>query len=225
MEDHTQFAQKPVPQVAPTDNVRGAGYVYLILKRTMDIVVSLVGLVIISPLFVMIAILIKLDSPGPIFIPVRALRRGGRTFNEWKFRTMVYNADDILQNDPNLRAEFSKKFKLVNDPRVTRLGGFLRKTSLNELPQLYNVLVGEMSLVGPRSIAVNESERYGPLFQRMLGVPSGMTGLWQISGRQDTDYERRVELDMYYIEHRSLLFDLKILLMTVPAVLSKRGAY
>lgn len=203
----------------------GPGMVYLILKRAMDVVLSSLALIILSPIFLSIAILIKLDSPGPVLIPVKALRKGGRTFNEWKFRTMVQDADAILNNDPRLRAEFVKKFKLQNDPRVTRLGQILRRMTLNELPQFFNVLKGEMSLVGPRSIAIDETERYGPMYERMLSVPSGMTGLWIVSGRQDTPYETRVELDMYYIEHRSLWLDVKILLMTIPAVLGMTGAY
>ena len=199
--------------------------VYSVVKRLIDIAVSLSGLIVLAPVFLLIALLIKLDSPGPIFISVTAWRHRGKTFPEWKFRTMRNDADSALNNDPDLRAEFLKKFKLRNDPRVTRLGRVLRKTSLNELPQLFNVLVGQMSLVGPRPIAIDERERYGPLWEIMLRAPSGMTGLWQVSGRQDTSYEVRVALDMYYIEHRSLWLDLAILGRTLRAVTTAKGAY
>jgi len=191
----------------------------------MDLGLSCIALVCLSPLFLVVAIIIKLDSPGPPVVRVPALKRPGVTFGMWKLRTMRSDADDYFDLHPEEYLEFKKQFKLISDPRVTRVGRALRKTSINELPQLLNVLVGDMSLVGPRTIAPDEVDRYGPAYHKMLSVPVGMTGLWQVSGRHSTSYETRIQLDMQYIEQCSLLLDLTILLRTVGALVSMRGAY
>jgi Undecaprenyl-phosphate galactose phosphotransferase WbaP len=198
-------------------------------SRILDIALILFAAPYIILTFLVIAILIKLDSPGPVFFRQRRIGRFGRKFHIYKFRTMFQNADQVLQNyldnSPALKAEWLATHKLKQDPRVTRLGAILRKTSLDELPQLWNILIGEMSLIGPRPIVDAEVEKYGKCFDLYIQVRPGLTGLWQVSGRNNTTYERRVELDEYYIRNRSLKLDLQILWKTVFVVLRKDGAY
>ena len=204
---------------------------YFVIKRGIDIVGSLAGLLFLFPVFLTIAILIRLDSRGSILHRRRVLAlqkhradREPETFDAFKFRTMVEGADTVLRTDPNLLAEYQKEYKLVNDPRVTRLGAKLRPLSLDELPQLINVLRGQMSLVGPRMITPPELAMYGPNKARLLSVKPGLTGLWQVSGRTNIPYSERVRLDMFYIENRSVLLDLQILWRTVGCVLARKGA-
>jgi lipopolysaccharide/colanic/teichoic acid biosynthesis glycosyltransferase len=195
------------------------------MKLALDYALALPGLLLIAPLFIFLAILVKLDSPGPIFHRRRVLGQNGRTFDAFKFRTMYVNGDEILTRYPKLRQELNKNYKLKCDPRVTRVGSFLRKFSLDELPQLLNVLARDMSLIGPRIIAPDEISKYGQYGQALVMVMPGLTGLWQVSGRSDTTYDERVALDMQYIADWSLWLDIKILLRTIPAVLKGDGAY
>lgn len=199
------------------------------IKRGIDLFGTVVGGVIISPLMLALFVLIKLDSPGPAFYGHRRLGTGHRHFRCWKFRTMHPDAewllDKWLQNNPHLRFEWNLNQKLRNDPRVTRVGRFLRKTSLDELPQLWNVLRGEMSLIGPRPIVDAEVPRYGEAYELYGRVKPGMSGLWQVSGRSDTSYEERVKLDSYYVRDWSVWLDLVLLARTVRTVLLDRGAY
>ena len=199
------------------------------IKRLFDIAVSGSALLCLLPLFILTAILIKCDSPGPVFFGHKRVGLNGKTIKVWKFRTMVSNAEEVLQslfaNNPDLEAEFKKEFKLKDDPRVTTLGNFLRKSSLDELPQLFNVLLGEMSLVGPRPITAAELEKYKPYSYYVLRVPPGITGMWQASGRSNTSYEERVKMDVYYINNWTLWLDIFLLLKTIPAVLARKGAY
>jgi len=196
-----------------------------VLKAILDYLGALVGIIVLSPLFVVLGVLIKLDSPGPVFYRRRVLKRGGKTFDAFKFRTMVVDADETLVNDPEFLARFQEGFKLENDPRVTKVGRFLRKTSLDELPQLVNVLRGQMSLVGPRMISPEEAERYGKWQINLLTVKPGITGPWQVNGRSDLPYSERVRLSMHYIRNYTIWSDLQILIRTVPSVLRRRGAY
>lgn len=196
----------------------------LTAKRVVDLVGAGVGLILISPLFVIISVLIKLDSPGPVLFRAPGVGYNGRRFTQYKFRSMVDGAFKILRNDLGLWKEYRTKLKIKNDPRITRVGRFLRKSSLDELPQLVNVLRGEMSLVGPRILTEVELDRYGDAREKMLSVMPGLSGLWQVSGRHAISFERRMELDLYYIKHRNLWLDFVILLKTVPAVLSGKGA-
>ena len=196
----------------------------LVIKRAVDIVGSIMLLVLLSPLLLVIVIAVKLDSPGPAIYRRRVFGYQGRKFLMYKVRTMVVNAHDILQRDAKLAEEYQHNLKIHADPRVTSLGRILRKTSLDELPQFLNVLRGEMSLVGPRVLGDVELERYGVYKDKVLSVKPGVTGLWQVSGRHTVSFERRMELDMQYVDHWSLDLDLKILLMTIPAVLTRRGA-
>jgi Undecaprenyl-phosphate galactose phosphotransferase WbaP len=199
------------------------------LKRILDLCGVAVGGLLISPIMVTIALLIKLDSPGPVFYGHLRVGARGEHFRCWKFRTMRPDAerllDEYLQNNPLLRAEWEQTQKLRNDPRVTRVGRFLRKTSLDELPQLWNVLRGEMSLTGPRPIVDAEVCKYGEVYKVYKRIRPGISGFWQVSGRSDTDYAERVAMDSYYVRNWSLWLDLFILARTVKIVLLGRGAY
>lgn len=199
------------------------------LKRVLDIVLVVLGGIIISPFLLLFALAVKLDSPGPIFYGHHRLGKDGKPFKAWKFRSMVKNSkevlDEILAKDPVAREEWENSFKLRDDPRVTRMGRFLRKTSLDELPQIWNVLRGEMSLIGPRPIVEAEIEKYGHHYKLFSSVKPGMSGLWQVSGRSDLDYEERVALDIYYIQSWSLWLDLYILFKTFGVVVAGLGAY
>ena len=200
-----------------------------IIKRSVDLAMSMPFCVVLAPFFLAITLLARLTSPGPIFYGQRRIGRNGREFIAWKFRTMVLNADHVLEEhlriNPGLRDEWDINHKLKNDPRITPIGKLLRKFSLDELPQLWNVLCGEMSIVGPRPIVRAEIEKYGRRFALYKRVTPGITGLWQISGRNNTTYEERVLLDEYYVRHWSMLLDLYILLRTLKTVVSAEGAY
>ncbi len=195
------------------------------LKDALDVAVALAGLLLLSPLLIAIVLAIVVTSPGSVFYRHRRIGKAGVPFSAWKFRTMVVGAEEHLASNPHLRRRFVSSFKLVDDPRVTRVGRWLRRTSLDELPQLLNVLKGEMSLVGPRPIVEEELRKYGPWERRLLCVKPGLTGLWQVLRHHQPDYAQRVQLDMYYIDHWSLGLDVKILLRTLPSVIAGRGAY
>jgi Undecaprenyl-phosphate galactose phosphotransferase WbaP len=199
------------------------------LKRVVDIVtVVSVGLICL-PIIMIIALLVKLSSPGPVVYSHERICQKGRRFKAWKFRTMFIKADSLLEqylaSNPEIRKEWEANHKLRNDPRVTRIGRWLRKTSLDELPQLWNILRGEMSLVGPRPIVEAEIKRYGESYGLYTRVVPGLTGLWQISGRNNTTYAERVRLDGYYVRNWSPWFDLYILARTLKVVLRREGAY
>jgi exopolysaccharide biosynthesis polyprenyl glycosylphosphotransferase len=196
------------------------------MKSLVEYSLSAVGLLLTLPTLVMIAIAIKLDSPGPVLHRRRVLGVAGRPFDAFKFRTMYVNGNEMLESTPDLQRQLRTDHKLKDDPRVTRVGRLLRKYSLDELPQLLNVLLGQMGLVGPRMITPEEAEKYGRHRLNLLTVKPGITGLWQVSGRSDLSYEERVRLDMYYIRNYSVWLDLQILFVqTVPAVIHGRGAY
>jgi len=200
-----------------------------IAKRALDIIGAGVGLVLLAPFFLIVALMVRADG-GPAFFAHQRVGRGGKLFGCLKFRSMVVDSqarlEALLANDPAARAEWEATRKLKNDPRITRIGRFLRSTSLDELPQLINVLRGEMSLVGPRPVQEAEIDRYyGASAAHYMAVRPGITGLWQVSGRSETSYESRVALDVAYVSRPSLLADLSILLRTPVAVLSRRGAH
>jgi Undecaprenyl-phosphate galactose phosphotransferase WbaP len=200
-----------------------------VLKRLIDLILTtLIGLAL-APIMLILAVAIKLDSPGPVLYPHRRIGRGGREFGAWKFRSMISNADEVLkqhlEQNPAFQEEWANSQKLKDDPRVTRLGRFLRRCSLDELPQLWNVLRGEMSLVGPRPIVRDEIARYGVDFETYTWVQGGLTGLWQVSGRSDTSYQQRVNYDCFYVHNWSVWLDLCILFRTIGTVLSRAGAF
>lgn len=193
-------------------------------KRCIDLGGAVIILLLLSPLFCLIAACILLSDGRPVFYRRRVVGQRGE-FDAFKFRTMVRNADAVLNSNKKLKEEFERNFKLQQDPRVTPLGAFLRKTSFDELPQLLNVILGQMSLVGPRIITAPELEKYGRHKPLLLSVKPGLTGYWQVNGRQEVSYAERVSMDVYYIRNWSLGMDLRILLMTPVKVLSRRGAY
>jgi lipopolysaccharide/colanic/teichoic acid biosynthesis glycosyltransferase len=194
------------------------------LKHALDRLGAAALVVILSPLFVLIALCIKLDDGGNLFYRRRVVGQHGE-FDAFKFRTMVTNADAVLKADSVLREKYEWSFKLKNDPRVTRTGKWLRKYSLDELPQLFNVVKGQMSLVGPRMFTPEELKRYGPSAEQILSVRPGITGYWQVNGRQNVSFEEHVTMDVYYVENWSMWLDLWILLKTPRAVISGEGAY
>lgn len=199
------------------------------VKRSLDIVLVALGGLLALPVMLLIALLIRMDSPGPIVYRARRIGAEGKMFNCLKFRSMYLDADErlkhILAENAELRAEFEATHKLKDDPRVTRMGALLRKTSLDELPQLWNVLIGEMSLVGPRPIVTAEIEKYAEVFEVYKQVRPGITGYWQVHGRSDTTYEERVNMDLFYVSNWSPWLDLVVLIKTVGVVLMGKGAY
>ena len=198
------------------------------IKRLVDIVLSFLLIVVLSPAFLFLSWIIKKDG-GPAFFLHKRIGRNGSTFNCIKFRTMINGSEkilkDILESDPSVKDSWEKDFKLKDDPRTTKIGHYLRKYSLDELPQLFNILLGEMSLVGPRPIVEEEIEKYSDSISFYLEIRPGMTGLWQVSGRNDTDYEYRVYLDSWYVKNWSLWYDFIILVKTIRVVLKREGAY
>lgn len=195
-----------------------------LVKRVLDVLVSGMLLVLLAPFLAILAVLIKLQDGGPVLYRRRVVGQE-RDFDAFKLRTMRADADDILKNDSILRRQFEVNFKLKNDPRVTRLGSLLRQSSVDELPQLWNVLKGEMSLVGPRMIHPSELEKYGPAGWIFRSVKPGLTGYWQVQGRQEVSYEQRVAMDLLYVKNWSLALDLRILAKTPLRVLRGAGAY
>ena len=198
---------------------------YLIVKRTIDILGALIGLVLLSPIFLIVAIAIKLDSKGPIIFGHNRKGLHGKDIKVYKFRTMYENSQEIFNNfTKEQKEEFYKNFKLENDPRVTKIGDFLRRTSIDELPQLINILNGSMSIVGPRPIVQKEIDLYGDYANKLFSVVPGLTGYWQANGRSDTTYEERIKMDMYYIDNRGFWLDFKIIIKTFGSVLKGEGA-
>ena len=201
------------------------------LKRIGDIIFSLLVLTLGSPIFILIGILVKLSSPGAVFYIQKRVGRNYREFGCIKFRTMHKDADNLLPNllekYPLMRREFEKDFKLRQDPRITKLGRFLRRSSLDELPQFFNVLKGEMSVVGPRPIVGDEINKYSLFMEEVISVRPGLTGLWQVSGRNNLSYKKRVELDLVYARNRNFILDLEIIILTLGVLLfpMDRGAF
>lgn len=200
------------------------------LKRTFDIIFSLVVLTIASPLLLLLALSIRFFSKGKVVYAHERIGRGGKAFRCLKFRTMYADADqrltEILANSPEMRKEWEQSHKLKNDPRVTPIGKFLRKTSLDEFPQFFNVLRGDLSVVGPRPVVRSEIQNHiGAKASTILSVRPGITGLWQVSGRSDTSYSRRIQLDEQYIRDQSFFLDLKLICKTVPCMIWSKGAY
>ena len=199
------------------------------IKTIFDYVLTIIGTIAISPILIVIALWIYKDSPGPVIFKHRRIGKNGKEFNSYKFRSMCVDAkerlEQLLKTNPEAKAEWEKDFKLKNDPRITKSGAFLRKTSLDELPQIFNVLKGEMSLVGPRPIIRDEMVRYGEYINDYLMVKPGITGMWQVSGRSDIDYAERVLLDSWYTRNWSVWLDITLLFKTFKVVLLRKGAY
>lgn len=198
---------------------------YEFFKRAFDLISSLIALIVFSPIFIIVAIAIRLDSDGDIVFGHTRIGKNGKPIKIYKFRTMVKNSKEVFDNfTEEQKREYYTNFKLDDDPRITKVGNFLRKTSLDELPQLFNIIKGDMSIVGPRPIVEKEIEKYGIYANKMFSVIPGLTGYWQANGRSDTTYDERVKMDMYYIDNRSFLMDMKIIFKTVLSVIKKEGA-
>lgn len=197
---------------------------YEVAKRSVDLVVAVIALIALLPLLLLAALLVRLTSPGPAIFRQTRCGRGGQPFTCLKFRTMVQDAERILADDPDLRDQFVESWKIENDRRVTKIGAFFRKTSIDELPQLINVLRGEMSLVGPRPVQPEELDRFGEWAPTISSVKPGLTGLWGVSGRSSLTYDQRVALEIEYVHRRSFLYDLVIVIKTIPVVILSRGA-
>ncbi|CAN7181442.1 sugar transferase [Rossellomorea sp. LjRoot5] len=199
---------------------------YLLLKRFVDITGSICGMVLLSFLFIILAVLIKLEDPkGPVFFSQKRVGKNGKEFKMYKFRSMVSDAEQRLKDLLELNEVTGAMFKMKDDPRVTKIGKFIRKTSIDELPQLFNVLKGDMSLVGPRPPLPREVDEYTSYDKQRLYVKPGCTGLWQVSGRSNVGFDEMVELDLIYIRKRSILFDFKIIFKTVLVLFGSKDAY
>ena len=198
---------------------------YLIAKRIFDVLSASAALLVLSPVFLVVSLLIKLDSKGPVIFKHNRIGKNGERIALYKFRSMVQNAEAAIKNfTPEQKAEWEKNFKLEHDPRITKIGAFLRKTSLDELPQLLNIIKGDLSVVGPRPIVEKELEFYGENRDKFLSVTPGLTGYWQAYARSDCSYEQRIEMELYYVDHASFWWDIKIIFATVGAVLCRKGA-
>lgn len=215
------------PVMTPDDRYAGARYPrlpYQIAKRAFDIVVSLVAILLLSPVFLVIALAIAFSDGFPVIFKHRRVGLNGRPFDIYKFRTMIRNAEEVLKKDPELWKQFQENYKIERDPRIMKIGHFLRKSSLDELPQLFNVLKGDMSLVGPRPIVEPELEKYGEHQDIYLAMKPGCAGVWQASGRSDTTYAERVEFDRQYYMKAGLRYDVATLVKTTWSMLVGRGA-
>ncbi|MGI6706288.1 MAG: sugar transferase [Clostridia bacterium] len=199
--------------------------VYLVVKRLMDIFISIIGMIVLSPVFMLTALAIKVESKGPVLFRQVRTGKNGKEFVMLKFRSMVMNAEELLTKLKTLNELDGPAFKIKDDPRVTRVGEFIRRTSIEELPQLFNVLVGDMSIVGPRPPIPHEVAEYTPYQMQRLLVKPGITCLWQISGRSNLSFKKWMELDLKSIQERSLWLDIKIMVKTIPVVLKSDGAY
>ena len=202
---------------------------YRVIKRVMDLLVAMVAMIVLAPVMLVIIALVRFTSPGPLFFSHRRIAKNGAFFSMWKFRTMCVDSAEVLDHylamHPEARAEWNLTHKLKQDPRITAVGLFLRRYSLDELPQIWNVFTGRMSIVGPRPIVAAEVEKYGEFFEHYCRVKPGVTGLWQVSGRSKVSYPNRVKLDCDYVEQWTLFRDFKILLATAKSVVNQDGAY
>ena len=200
---------------------------YRFIKRTFDIIISLLSLILLSPLFLIIVVLIKLDSKGKAFYKHKRIGKNGEIIYLYKFRSMYSDSKERLEEllkDPKIKKEWEENYKLNHDPRITKVGSFLRKSSLDELPQLLNILIGNMSIVGPRPVIEKEIEKYGTNKDKLLSVTPGLTGWWACNGRSCTSYEDRMKLELFYVNNRSLILDIKIIIKTFISVIKRNGA-
>lgn len=199
--------------------------VYIKIKRVIDVILASVALILLSPLFAIIAIAIKIDSKGPVFFAHKRIGKNGKIIKLYKFRSMVINAEELIKSfTPEQMREYKENYKLTNDPRITKVGKFLRKTSLDELPQLINIINGDLSIIGSRPVVADELEKYGVNKDKFLSVTPGLTGYWAANGRSNTTYEQRMEMELYYIDNLSLKMDIKVFFKTILSVLKKEGA-
>ena len=198
---------------------------YRIVKRIIDVILSTIGLIVLLPVFAIIALMIKLESKGPVFFKHTRIGKNGKIIKMYKFRSMVENAEELIKNfTPEQMKEYKEYYKLSNDPRITKVGKVLRKASLDELPQLINIIKGDLSIIGPRPVIEEELKKYRDNSEKFLSVTPGLTGNWAANGRSCTSYEHRMEMELFYVDNVSLKLDLKIFFKTIEAVISRRGA-
>lgn len=198
---------------------------YIHTKKLLDIFISTIGFIILLPIFGIISLCIKIDSRGPVFFKHKRVGKDGKELYIYKFRTMVENAEDMIKDfSPEQMKEFKENYKLKNDPRITKVGKFLRKSSLDELPQLLNIIKGELSIIGPRPVVEEELEKYGENKKRFLSVTPGLTGYWAANGRSGISYDERMKLELYYVDNISFKMDIKIFFKTIITVFKKQGA-
>lgn len=217
--------EKDVPATRVAENKYNQKKGYLVAKRVLDIVASSVGLIVLLLPMAVIALLVKIESPGPAIYVHNRIGKNGKPLPLLKFRSMYANADEMIEDfTPEQKVEWEENFKLDHDPRITRIGKFLRRTSLDELPQLVNILKGELSIVGPRPITAEELERYGENKDKFLSVTPGLTGYWQAYARSTCSYEQRMNMELFYVENANFWWDIKIIFATVGAVLRGDGA-
>jgi len=198
---------------------------YKFVKRFFDIVLASIGMIVLSPIFLIISLAIKLESKGPIFFKHTRIGKDGKIIKIYKFRSMVNNAEDMIKEfTPEQMKEYKENYKLTNDPRITKVGKFLRKTSLDELPQLINIIKGDLSIIGPRPVVSDELKKYGTNTRKFLSVTPGLTGYWAANGRSCTSYEQRMQMELFYIDNLSLKMDIKVFFKTIEAVIKREGA-
>lgn len=198
---------------------------YRVVKRVIDVVLSTIGLIVLLPIFAIIALAIKIESKGPVFFKHTRIGEKGKIIKMYKFRTMVQNAEELIKSfTPEQMKEYKENYKLTNDPRITKVGNFLRKTSLDELPQLLNIIKGDLSIIGPRPVVQDELEKYGENKAKFLSVTPGLTGYWAANGRSNTTYEERMKMELYYVENISFKLDIEVFFKTIISVLKKEGA-
>lgn len=203
----------------------GKNIPYKIVKRTSDVVLSSIAMVILLPVFVLIALAIKLETKGPVFFKHTRIGKDGKIIKIYKFRSMVDNAEDLIKKfTPEQKKEYEENYKLTDDPRVTKVGKILRKTSLDELPQLINIIKGDLSIIGPRPVVADELKKYGTNIEKFLSATPGLTGYWAANGRSCTSYEQRMQMELFYIDNLSLKMDTKVFFKTIEAVVRGRGA-
>ena len=226
------YAESPAwsrPRVEPDALASATLFRYRVIKRMLDLALVALASPILLPMLMVLAVIVRATSPGPVFFSHRRIGKNGTFFSMWKFRTMCVNSSEVLEHHlashPDARTEWKLTHKLQEDPRVTRIGRVMRRWSLDELPQVWNVITGRMSLVGPRPIVAAEVEKYGSCFRCYTSVKPGVTGLWQVSGRSTLSYPERVKLDCTYSRDWSLLHDIKILFLTLRSVANQEGAY
>ena len=208
------------------DNVVAEKKMYKFVKRTVDIIASIFGIILLVPITIIVCILnFFTQNKGPIFFVQERIGKDGKVFKIYKFRSMVINAEELIKSfTPEQMREYKENYKLTNDPRITKVGKFLRKTSLDELPQLINIINGDLSIIGPRPVVADELEKYGVNKDKFLSVTPGLTGYWAANGRSNTTYEQRMEMELYYIDNLSLKMDIKVFFKTILSVLKKEGA-
>lgn len=201
------------------------GFTYKIIKRTTDFVLATLALILLLPVFAIISIAIKLESKGPVFFKHTRIGKNGKIIKLYKFRSMVVNAEELIKSfTPEQMKEYKENYKLTDDPRITKVGKILRKTSLDELPQLLNIIKGDLSIIGPRPVVAEELKKYGYNIDKFLSVTPGLTGYWAANGRSNTTYEQRMQMELFYIDNMSLKMDIKVFFKTILSVVKKEGA-